>query len=128
MMNQDPSAFMLEEYTQTNLGFFHLQDKINDWFKTFIALYGVPFTVLAAVIGIGDGIEGMNLFELPGIVVFLLAVIAFLGFFVAMMIVNLRMEMILHKRAVNDVRRYFAQIDTGDPRIADFLVLPTSDT
>jgi len=127
MTGKDASDYMLEEYVQTNLHFFHLQNRLNDWFKTFIALYGVPFTVLAAVTGIGDGIEGLDLFELPGIVVFLLAIIAFLGFFVAMMIINMRMEMILHKRAVNDVRRYFAQIDTGNPSIAGFLVLPTSD-
>jgi len=129
-MNKDPSAFMLEEYTQTNLGFFHLQDKINDWLKTFIALYGIPFTVLAAVIGIGDAIDSLDLFALPGIVAFLLAVIALLGLFVAMMIVSMRMEMILYKRAVNDVRRYFAEIGKGDSGIlgiADFLILPTSD-
>ncbi len=127
MTSKDPSDYMLEEYVQTNLHFFHLQNKLNDWFRTFIALYGVPFTVLAAVTGIGDGMEGLDLFGLPGIVVFLLAIIAFLGFFVALMIINIRMEMILHKRAVNDVRRYFAQIDTANPSIAGFLILPTSD-
>jgi hypothetical protein len=129
-MNKDPSDFMIEEYSQTNLGFFHLQDKINDWFKTFIALYGIPFTVLAAVIGIGDAIDRMDLFQLPGIVAFLLAVIALLGVFVAMTIVTMRMEMILYKRAVNDVRRYFAEVDKGKrsiARISDFLILPTSD-
>ena len=129
-MNKDPSDFMLEEYSQTNLGFFHLQDKINDWFRTFIALYGIPFTVLAAVIGIGDAIDSLDLFDLPGIVAILLAVIALLGVFVAMMIVSMRMEMILYKRAVNDVRRYFAEIDTGNSGISgisDFLILPTSD-
>jgi hypothetical protein len=94
-MSKDPSDFMLEEYVQTNLGFFHLLDKINDWFKTFIALYGIPFTVLAAVVGIGDGISSVEIFGLPAIVAFLLAVIAFLGFFVAMMIISMRMEMIL---------------------------------
>ncbi len=129
-MNKDPSDFMIEEYVQSNLGFFHLLDKINDWFKTFIALYGIPFTVLAAVVGIGDGIDSINLLELPAIVAFLLAVIAFLGFFVAMMIVSMRMEMILYKRTVNDVRRFFGEIETGIsgiPSIAPYLVLPTSD-
>jgi hypothetical protein len=127
MMNKDPSDFMLEEYSQTNLGFFHLQDKINDWFKTFIALYGIPFTVLAAVIGLGDAIDSLDPFDLPGIVAFLLAVIALLGLFVAMMIVSMRMEMVLYKRAVNDVRRYFADIDRGKTAISGFLILPTSD-
>jgi len=126
-MNKDPSDFMLEEYSQTNLGFFHLQDKINDWFKTFIALYGIPFTVLAAVIGLGDAIDSLDPFDLPGIVAFLLAVIALLGLFVAMMIVSMRMEMVLYKRAVNDVRRYFADIDRGKTAISGFLILPTSD-
>jgi len=127
MTSKDASDYMLEEYVQTNLHFFHLQNKLNDWFKTFIALYGVPFTVLAAATGLGDGIAGLDLFGLPGIVVFLLLIIAFLGFFVALTIISIRMEMILHKRAVNDVRRYFAQVDTGKPNIAGFLILPTSD-
>ena len=129
-MNKGPSDFMLEEYTQTNLGFFHLQTKINDWFKTFIALYGIPFTVLAAVIGLGDPIDSLDPFDLPGIVAFLLAVIALLGCFVAMMIVSMRMEMILYKRTVNVVRRYFAEIEKGNSGnlgIASFLILPTSD-
>jgi hypothetical protein len=129
-LNKDPSAFMLEEYVQTNLGFFHLQDKINDWFKTFIALYGIPFTVLAAVIGLGQSTDILDLFALPGIVAFLLAVIALLGLFVAMTIVSMRMEMILYERAVNDVRRYFAEIGKrkrGSLGISDFLILPTSD-
>src|SRR4030065_1958830 len=114
IMNKDPSDFMLEEYSQTNLGFFRLQGKINDWFKTFIALYGIPFTVLAAVIGLGDVINSLDLFDLPGIVAFLLAVIALLGCFVAMMIVSMRMEMILYKRAVNAVPRYFAEVGKGN--------------
>jgi hypothetical protein len=129
-MNKDPSDFMIQEYEQTNLGFFHLLDKVNDWFKTFVALYGIPFTVLAAVIGVGDGISRLDLFEMPAIVAFLLAVIALLGFFVAMMIVSMRMEMILYKRTVNDVRRFFGEIETGYSAIssiAPYLVLPTSD-
>lgn len=126
-MTKDPSDFMVEEYSQTNLHFFHLQDKIHEWFKIFIALYSVPFTVLAAVVGLGDMLEGIGLFSLPGVVAFLMLVIALLGFFVAMMIVSMRMEMILHKRAINDVRRYFAQLDQAESGISNFLVLPTSD-
>jgi hypothetical protein len=130
MMNTDPSDFMLVEYSQTDTGFFNLQDKINDWFKTFIALYGIPFTVLAAVIGIGDVAESLDLFTLPAIVALLFAIIALLGFFVAMTIVSMRMEMILYKRAINVIRRYFAEIDLGNnaaPGISNYLVLSTSD-
>ena len=46
------------------------------------------------------------------------------------MIVSMRMEMILHKLAVNDLRRFFGEIDTGYggiSSIATYLVLPTSD-
>ena len=129
-MSKDPSDFMLVEYSQTDTGFFNLQDKINDWFKTYIALYGIPFTVLAAVIGIGDAAKSVDLFDLPGIVALLFSIIALLGFFVAMTIVSMRMEMILYKRAINVIRRYFAEIAAGNsgiPGISGYLVLSTSD-
>lgn len=131
-MNKDSSDFMLQEYSQIASAFFHLQDKINEWFKTYIALYGVPFTVLAAVIAIGGPLDSTNLFGLPDIVAFLLLVIALLGLFIAMMMVSIRMEMILYARTINNVRRYFAANDADDRKngnsaISEFLVLPTSD-
>ncbi len=42
-MNKDASDFMLEEYTQIASAYFGLRDQINEWFKSYITLIGLPY-------------------------------------------------------------------------------------
>jgi len=132
-MDTSGSEFMLREYQHIANAFFNLQDKANDWFRTYVTLYGLPLTVLVAIIGVSsDGID-ISLLMLPDVVSGLLLIVSMLGFFIAMMIVSMRMEMILYARTINAVRRYFAEVDSstlrkGQHQVVDFLILPTSDT
>jgi hypothetical protein len=123
-MNKDSSDFMITEYDRISNAFFGLRDQINEWFKAYLTLVGFPLTVLAAVLKFGDNNISAPLTNLPDIVSGLLILVSFLGFFLTLTIISMRMEMILYARTINGVRCYFADQDN---KLIPFLILPTSD-
>jgi hypothetical protein len=132
-MNKDSSDFMTTEYDRISTAYFDLRDQVNEWFKTYVTLISLPLTVLVAVTKIGEDSNTTNFSTIPPIVSILLIVVAFLGFFVNLSIVSMRMEMILYARTINGIRRFFAELgqnenSTGKIKsLAKFLILPTSD-
>jgi hypothetical protein len=94
---------------------------------------GLPVTVLAAVLKIGNGQKLISIAHLPDLVSGVLVVVALLGFFVTLTILSMRLEMILYARTINGVRRYFGVLDqkanaeASEFRLADYFTLPTSD-
>lgn len=132
-MNKDSSDFMLEEYDRISTAYFGLRNQVNEWFKAYVALIGLPLTILAAVIKISNDNSSMGLSDFPIIVSALLMVVSFLGFFITLSIINMRMEMILYARTINDIRRYFAELDLAGPEtekriiLIKYLILPTCD-
>jgi len=132
-MNKDASEFMIQEYDRISAAYFGLRDQVNEMFKAYLTLIGFPLTVLAAVIKLGEDKQVISVGDLPDVVSGLMIVVALLGFFAALMIISMRMEMILYARTINGVRRYFAQLDivcpaaTAHPSLVEHLVLPTSD-
>jgi hypothetical protein len=132
-MNKDASDFMMQEYDQIASAYFGLHDEVNEWFKAYLALVGLPLTVLAAVLKVSDSQTTVSIANLPDVVSGLLIAVALLGFFVAMTIITMRTEMILYARTINVVRRYFAELDRQAQHTASmgplsaYLVLPTSD-
>jgi len=133
-MNRDASDFMIQEYDQIASAYFGLRDQVNDWFKTYLSLIGLPLTVLVAVLRFAEEQLPISIAQLPDVVAGLLVLVAALGFFVALSIVAMRMEMILYARTINGIRRYFAELDQkakskgGERELAAYLVLPTSDS
>lgn len=133
-MNKDASDFMIQEYDQIASAYFGLRDQVNDWFKTYLSLIGLPLTVLVAVLRLAEEQLPISIAGLPDVVAGLLILVAALGFFVALSIVAMRMEMILYARTINGIRRYFAELDqkaksgAGERELAAYLVLPTSDS
>jgi len=123
-MNKDSSDFMLVEYEKIASAYFGLRDQSNEWFKAYLALIGLPLTVLAAVLKLGDGNLSDTLGDLPQLVAALLVLVSFLGFFVTLSVISMRMEMILYARTINLVRRYFGD---QDEKLRKFFILPTSD-
>jgi len=116
---------MLMEYERIASAYFGLRDQSNEWFKAYLALIGLPLTVLAAVLKLGDGYISATLDNLPQLVAGLLVLVSLLGFFVTLSVVSMRMEMILYARTINLVRRYFGD---QDKELHKYFVLPTSDT
>ena len=133
-MIKDASDFMIQEYDRISTAYFGLRDQVNEWFKMYVTLIGLPLTVLAAVARFGSGSTTIDLNEVPTVVSVLLAVVSFLGIFVTFSIISMRMEMILYARTINGIRRFFADLDkTAMPRpqpseLVKYLILPTSDT
>lgn len=139
-MPNDSTDFMIEEYEQIASAYFGLQDRVNEWFRLYITLVGLPLTVLAATIGsdiFSDGsADSVSIASLPEVVSGLLILVAMLGVLVTLTIVNTRIEMILYARTINLIRRYFAELERSksstdekdDIRLADYLILPTTDT
>jgi hypothetical protein len=131
-MNKDASDFMMQEYAQIASAYFGLRDQINEWFKAYLALVGLPLTVLAAALKLGEDQKSISLWQLPDVVSGLLVAVAFLGFFLAMSIISMRLEMILYARTINGIRRYFAEADSQagahQPLLLPFLILPTTDS
>ncbi len=124
-MNKDSTDFMLTEYERISTAFFGLRDQVNEWFKAYLTIVGFPLTVLAAVMKISNSNNfSTDLNNLPNVVAGLLVLVAFLGFFVCLSIISMRLEMILYARTINGIRRYFGNQDTELPK---FLILPTSD-
>jgi hypothetical protein len=132
-MNKDASDFMIQEYDRISTAYFGLRDQVNEWFKIYVTLIGLPLTVLAAVTNISAGSTNTNLSSIPTIVSSLLAVVSLLGVFVTFSIISMRMEMILYARTINGIRRFFADLDkltisrTQPSELAKYLILPTSD-
>ena len=132
-MQKDASDFMIQEYEQIADAYFGLRDQVNDWFKSYLSLIGLPITVLVAVLKLVGGELPISISRLPDIVAGLLILVAALGFFVTLSIIAMRMEMILYARTINGVRRYFAELDrslgskTAGCALVDYLILPTSD-
>jgi hypothetical protein len=133
-MNKDASDFMIQEYDQIASAYFGLRDQVNDWFKAYLSLIGLPITVLVAVLKLAEEQLPISIAQLPDVVASLLILVAGLGFFVALSIVAMRMEMILYARTINGIRRYFADLDqkcksqTPELDLAAYLILPTSDS
>lgn len=123
----------MQEYDRISSAYFGLRGQVNEMFKAYLTLVGLPLTVLAAVLNISAGQMAVSLGSLPDIVSALLVAVAGLGLLVALTIVFMRMSMIRHARTINLVRRYFADMDlTARPGAAgqhliDYLVLPTRD-
>lgn len=133
-MNKDASDFMFQEYDKIASAYFGLRDQINEWFKAYITLIGLPLTVLAAVFRITNGSIDVSVTALPDFISWVMILVAFLGLFVILSIVSMRMEMILYARTINDVRRYFVKLDTASEqeqskeKLSAYLILPISDT
>jgi hypothetical protein len=141
-MNNEAIDFMKHEYDQMVTAFFTLGNQLNDWFKSYLALVGLPLTVLAAVLKLGSGSGSTSITALPEVVVGLLVAVSILGLLVLATMVHTRMEMLLYIRTMNVVRRYFADLDSSLrskavansdtyallPQVSKYLVLPTCDT
>jgi len=64
-MIKDASDFMIQEYDRISTAYFGLRDQVNEWFKIYVTLIGLPLTVLAAITKIGAGSANIDLTNLP---------------------------------------------------------------
>ena len=93
-MSKDATDFMIEEYDRISDAFFGLRDQVNEWFKSYLTLVGLPLTVLVAVIKLSESELTVSIEALPDLVSGLLVLVAGLGCFMVLSIVAMRLEMI----------------------------------
>lgn len=125
-MNKDASDFALEEFEKIAGAYFDLGHQINEWFRLYVALIGLPITAFAAFWRFGD----TSWEELAQLIPVVLFIMSLLGMIVCAIVVSSRFEMILYARTLNGVRRYFIELDKKKrekPAILAHLVLPNSD-
>jgi len=141
-MNKDASDFAFEEYDKIATAFFNLQEQISEWFRVYIATIGLPITLLTAIWKVQNPTGTLKLSDIPIYVSGLMILVSALGFFICLIVISTRLEMVLYARTINGIRRYFAVIDgnsTPSPNAIDenvpldpielkeYLILPTND-
>jgi hypothetical protein len=94
--------FMLSEYQTIAAAHFDLHNGLRQNFRFYLALIAAPVTVFAVYKD-----PHIEVFQLPQVMLFLLAVISVLGFLMFLNMINTRFDIILYTRTVNGVRAYF---------------------
>lgn len=94
--------FMLAEYQTIAAAHFDLHDGLRQNFRFYLGLIAAPVTVFAVYKD-----PHIEVFQLPQVMLFLLAVVSLLGFLMFLNMINTRFDIILYTRAVNGVRAYF---------------------
>lgn len=94
--------FMLAEYQTIAAAHFDLHNGLRQNFRFYLGLIAAPVTVFAVYKD-----PHIEVFQLPEVMLFLLAVISVLGFLMFLNMINTRFDIILYTRTVNGVRAYF---------------------
>lgn len=98
--------YLLSEYQNIAEAHFRTIEAISSFFRYYLIIMGVPFTLYAVIIALSPQIAQI-FYALVALTAVVSVVIALVGFFVTLYIVNLRMDAILYARTVNGIRKHF---------------------
>jgi TRAP-type uncharacterized transport system fused permease subunit len=114
--------FMLTEYGTIASAHFDLHGGLRQNFRFYLGLIAIPFTVFAVYKD-----PSIQIFNLPTVLLLLIAVVPILGFLMFLAMINMRFDIILYTRAVNAVRDYFNMraAELGVVNFKHYLKLPT---
>lgn len=125
----DFEKFQHEEYEHIAEAHFRTIEAISSFFRYYLIIMSLPLTTLGAFLAFAgkdektlDYIEKISPYAAVAF-----GVVAFIGFFTMLYIINLRFDVILYARTVNAIRKYF--YDRGDIDSINILrlrVLPQS--
>jgi len=107
--------YMLKEYENIAEAHFTTIEAISSFFRYYLLIMGVPFTIFAVIIGLSPQM-GQIVYPLLALTAVISVVISIVGYFVTLYIVNLRMDVVLYARTVNGIRKHFydeAKLDIG---------------
>jgi len=94
------------EYGNIAEAHFRTIEAISSFFRYYLIIMALPITLYSAIIGLSPQI-GQFIYALAVLASIVSLIIAFVGFFVLLYIVNLRMDVILYARTVNSIRKHF---------------------
>lgn len=105
----DFRGYLMAEYRHIAEAHFRTIEAISTFFRYYLLIMSAPLTILALFLGLSDNLQEISdiLESLRWLVVPTLVVISFVGFFVMLYIINLRMDVILYARTINAVRKHF---------------------
>ena len=98
--------YLLSEYQNIAEAHFRTIEAISSFFRYYLMIMSVPFTLYAIIIGLSPQMEQI-VYALAALTAIVSVVIALVGFLVTLYIVNLRMDAILYARTVNGIRKHF---------------------
>ncbi len=98
--------YLLSEYQNVAEAHFRTIEAISSFFRYYLIIMGVPFTLYAVIIALSPQMAQI-IYALIALTAIVSVVIAIVGFFVTLYIVNLRMDVVLYARTVNGIRKHF---------------------
>lgn len=119
---QEFEQYLLKEYENIAEAHFKTIEAISSFFRYYLIIMALPFTLYSAIIGLSPQM-GQFIYALAFLAALVSLIIALVGFFVLLYVVNLRMDVILYARTVNAIRKHF--YDNADLDINSKLRLRT---
>jgi uncharacterized HAD superfamily protein len=104
--NSDFADYLLAEYQYIAEAHFKTIEAISSFFRYYLIIMGLPFTLYAVIIGLSQQI-GEIIYVLTALTASISLIIAIVGLFVTLYITNLRFDAILYARTVNGIRKHF---------------------
>ncbi len=105
--------YMLKEYENIAQAHFTTIDTISSFFRYYLLIMGVPFTLYAVILGLSPQM-GQIIYPLLALTAVVSVVISIVGYLVTLYIVNLRMDVVLYARTVNGIRKHFYDESKSD--------------
>lgn len=111
--------FLLKEYSNIAHAHFESINTISNFFKYYLLIISIPISAIPILAGLSTKIQTENgigpiilsiidflkEYNLGSVTVFY--IIAFVGLFICIYLINLRLDAILYARTVNGIRKYF---------------------
>jgi uncharacterized HAD superfamily protein len=126
-------AFQIEEYKTISSSHFESIKQVSIFFRYYLLILAAPVFILTIINNEKNGLKlfltGQEPLIYYNIVFLYFILIAFIGYFIFLYVVNLRHDAILYARTVNNVRRYFYHKSDLKPEdYEQFLLLPIVST
>ncbi len=104
--NSGFTKYFLAEYQYIAEAHFKTIEAISSFFRYYLIIMSLPFTLYAVIMGLSPEI-GAIIYVLTALTGSISLIIALVGLFVTLYIVNLRFDAILYARTVNGIRKHF---------------------
>ena len=104
-------SFQLEEYKNISTSHYESVKQVSDFFRNYLLILAAPafiFTLISGKSGeLDEFLKGSKHYIYYDVIFFYFAIVAVIGFFIFLYVVNLRHDAMLYAKSVNRVRRYF---------------------
>lgn len=111
-------SFQLEEYKNISESHYESLKQISTFFQYYLLTLGAPAFILSIIAkketGMDDFFKGLEMPIYYDFVFYYFIAISFVGYFIYLYVINLRLDALLYAKTVNKVRRYFYEKSSLD--------------